>query len=66
MTELIDEKISGEVVVDAQITEEGRIAGLWLVSANPDIFGGLATAAIREWRFEKMPAKIRIILQFSP
>ncbi len=63
--ELIDEKISGEVVVDVQITAEGKVGGLWLISANPDIFGGLATAAIREWRFEGTPAKIRIVLRFS-
>ena len=64
--ELVNGKVSGEVIVDVQISDEGKAAGLWLVSANPEIFGGLATAAIREWRFENIPAKIRVILRFSP
>jgi hypothetical protein len=64
--DLIDEKLPGEVVVDAQITDEGKVAGVWLVSAMPDIFGGLATASVRQWQFEPVEAKIRIVLQFKP
>jgi len=32
----------------------------------PDVFGTLATAAIREWKFEPEAAKIRIVLTFLP
>jgi TonB family protein len=64
--DLLDQKLSGEVVVDAQITEEGKVGGVWLVSAVPDIFGNLATASIRQWQFDPIPVKIRIVLQFRP
>src|SRR2546428_9646917 len=64
--DLLDQKLSGEVVVDAQITEEGKVGGIWLVSAVPDIFGNLATASIRQWQFDPIPVKIRIVLQFRP
>jgi hypothetical protein len=36
------------------------------VSAVPDIFGNLATASIRQWQFDPIPVKIRIVLQFRP
>jgi hypothetical protein len=52
--------------MDVQVTEKGEVAGIWLVSSNPDIFGGLATAAIRQWHFESIPAKIRVVLDFTP
>jgi len=64
--ELAEQKLSGEVVVDVQVTEEGKAGGVWLVSATPDLFGTLATAAVREWEFEPLPEKIRVVLQFSP
>ena len=64
--ELLEQKLSGEVVVDVQLTEGGEVAGLWLVSAMPDIFNSLATSAVREWRFEPVAAKIRIVLDFTP
>jgi len=64
--ELITQQIAGEVVLDVQITEEGKVAGIWLVSAMPDIFGNLATASVREWHFEPIPAKIRVVLKFHP
>jgi TonB family protein len=64
--ELGEQKLSGEVVVDVQVTEEGKAGGVWLVSATPDLFGTLATAAVREWEFEPLPEKIRVVLQFSP
>ena len=64
--ELIEQKLSGEVVVDVQITDEGKVGGMWLVSATPEIFGSLATNAIRQWKFETLPAKIRIVMQFIP
>ena len=64
--DLLDEKLSGEVVLDVQITEEGKVGGVWLVSAMPEIFGNLATASVRQWQFDPVPAKIRLILQFNP
>ncbi len=64
--ELLEQKLSGEVVLDVQVTEEGKVGGIWLISATPDIFGGLATAAVRQWEFEPLPAKIRVVLKFKP
>jgi len=64
--ELLEQKQPGEVVLDVQVTNEGTVGGIWLVSATPDIFGTLATAAIREWKFEPLPAKIRVVLEFLP
>jgi TonB family protein len=65
--ELITQKIPGEVVLDVQVNEEGTVGGIWLISAMPDIFGTLATASVREWQFEKsIPAKIRVVLRFTP
>jgi len=62
--ELLEQRLSGEVILDLQITDEGRAGGVWLVSAVPDIFGNLATAAVRQWRFEPISAKIRVVLNF--
>ena len=64
--ELLEQKQPGEVVLDVQVTNAGTVGGIWLVSAIPDIFGTLATAAIREWKFEPLPAKIRVVLEFLP
>ncbi|MBI2150406.1 MAG: TonB family protein [Acidobacteria bacterium] len=64
--ELLSEKLAGEVVIDIQVTEEGKVAGMWLVSAIPDIFANLATAAVRQWQFEAMAAKIRVVIEFRP
>lgn len=64
--ELLAQKLAGEVVIDVQLTAEGDVAGMWLVSAMPDIFGNLATAAVREWKFEPAPAKIRVVVAFFP
>ncbi len=64
--ELLVERISGEVVLDIQVTEEGKVGGIWLVSAAPEVFGNLATSAVREWRFEPVAAKIRVVLSFTP
>ena len=62
--ELLEQRLSGEVVLDLQITDEGRAGGVWLVSATPDIFGSLATAAVRQWQFEAVSARIRVVLDF--
>lgn len=64
--ELAEQKLSGEVVVDVQVTEEGKAGGVWLVSATPELFGTLATAAVRDWQFEPLPEKVRVVLQFKP
>jgi TonB family protein len=64
--ELLEQKVGGEVVVDVQITEQGKVGGLRLVSAMPDLFDTLATAAVRDWEFEPLPVKVRILLRFKP
>jgi TonB family protein len=64
--DLLAENRGGEVVLDVQVTAEGRVAGVWLISATPEVFESLATASVREWEFEPQAAKIRIILQFKP
>jgi len=64
--ELTEEKVSGEVGVDVQITGLGDVGGMWLISAMPDVFATLATSAIREWKFEPVAARIRIVLTFLP
>jgi TonB family protein len=63
--ELLEQKLSGEVVLDVQVTEDGKAGGVWLVSATPDIFGSLAAAAVRQWRFEAGSARIRVVLDFK-
>src|SRR5947209_8592143 len=50
--ELTEKKVSGEVVVDVQVTGQGDVGGMWLISAMPDVFATLATAAIRDWKFQ--------------
>jgi TonB family protein len=64
--DLAEQKLSGEVILDLQITEAGKVGGVWLVSAMPDLFGTLATSAVREWEFEPLPVKVRVVLQFTP
>jgi TonB family protein len=64
--ELLEQKTSGKVVMEVQITESGDVAGVRLISSEPEIFGTLATAAVREWRFEPIRSKIRVILDFRP
>ncbi len=64
--DLLEQKSAGKVVMEVQVTDRGDVAGVWLVSADPDVFATLATAAVREWRFEPIPSKIRVILDFKP
>ncbi len=64
--ELLNDRLAGRVVLDLQLSENGEVAGVWLISASPEIFSGLATGVIREWKFEPIPQKIRIVLQFVP
>jgi TonB family protein len=64
--ELLSEGKSGRVVLDVQVEEDGKVGGVWLISSSPEIFSGLAISAIRDWRFEAVPAKIRIDFQFIP
>jgi TonB family protein len=64
--DLAEQKLSGEVILDVQVTEAGKVGGVWLVSAMPDLFGTLATSAVREWEFEPLPVKVRVVLQFTP
>jgi TonB family protein len=64
--ELLTEQLGGQVVLDLQVTEQGDVSGVWLVSSTPDVFGSLATAAVRQWKFESIPTKIRVVLDFTP
>jgi TonB family protein len=64
--DLLKQRLSGEVVLDVQITDEGKVGGIWLVSAVPDVFGSLATPAVRQWQFEPVFTKVRIVLEFIP
>jgi len=64
--ELRAQGLSGEVVVDVQVTNEGKVGGIWLVSSTPEVFSSLATTSIRQWEFEPVAAKIRVVLQFNP
>jgi hypothetical protein len=64
--DLLVQKLSGEVVLDVQVTDEGKISGIWLISSTPDIFAGLAAASVRQWEFEPIPTKIRLVLRFNP
>jgi TonB family protein len=63
--ELVDQKVGGEVVLDVQVTEPGKVSGIWMISATPEIFGNLATAAVREWEFEPIAGKIRVVVKFK-
>jgi len=63
--ELLQERMSGEVVLDLQINDEGKVGGIWLVSSMPEIFASLATACVRQWEFEAVEAKIRLVLKFQ-
>jgi len=47
--ELLAQKIGGEVVLDVQVTEPGKVGGIWLISSTPEIFGNLATALLRQF-----------------
>jgi TonB family protein len=64
--ELLADRVGGRVVVDLQVADDGAVAGLWLVSATPDVFASLATTAVRQWRFEPMAARVRVIFDFVP
>ena len=64
--ELLAENVSGEVVLDVQVSEDGKVGGIWLVSATPETFSSLVTSCIRDWEFEAVPAKIRIVFRFKP
>lgn len=64
--ELLNERLAGSVVMDIQVSEAGEVAGVWLVAAQPEIFSGLATGVIREWKFQPEFMKIRVIFHFVP
>jgi outer membrane biosynthesis protein TonB len=64
--ELLAANTTGAVVLEVQITSEGAVGGIWTISALPDVFANLATASVRDWRFEPISAKIRLVLQFKP
>ena len=64
--ELLNQRVRGKVVVDVQVTETGEVAGIWMISALPEILGDLATAAVHDWKFNGPAGKIRVTVQFIP
>jgi len=64
--ELLKDRLSGNVALDIQVQDDGAVGGVWLISASPEIFSDLAIAAVRDWKFEAIPGKIRIVVQFIP
>ena len=64
--ELLTQRLGGEVVVDVQVTDNGEVGGIWLISATPEIFGDLAITAVHDWKFESAPGKVRVALRFIP
>lgn len=64
--ELLKQNVGGEVVLEVQLAETGDVGGIWLISAAPDIFANLATSAVRLWKFEPVPAKITVVIEFVP
>src|SRR6185436_8901538 len=64
--ELLKERLKGRVVIDVVVSDTGEVSGLFLISSAPEIFSVLATSAVREWKFEPVAAKIRLVLQFVP
>jgi TonB family protein len=64
--ELLNERLAGKVIVDVQVSETGEVGGLWLISSSPEVFSALATAAVRDWKFEPVATKIRIVVHFIP
>ena len=63
--DLRDESVGGQVELDVQLSSAGDVIGVWLIWASPDVFGNLATGAVRNWKFDPVPAKIRIVLRFT-
>jgi hypothetical protein len=64
--ELLKERLRGRVVVDVVISDTGEVSGLFLISSVPEIFSVLATSAVRDWKFEPIAGKVRVVLQFIP
>ena len=64
--DLKEDSGGGEVVLDVQLSPEGDVMGVWLIEATPDIFGNLASVALRDSKFEAVAAKIRVIVRFLP
>ena len=64
--ELLNERLAGNVVMDIQVSDTGEVAGVWLITAQPEIFSGLATGVIRDWKFQPQLMKIRVIFHFVP
>jgi hypothetical protein len=64
--ELLNQRVGGKVVVDVQITDQGEVAGIWLISALPEVLTDLATTAVHDWKFNSAAERIRIVVQFIP
>jgi hypothetical protein len=64
--ELRTQRAAGKVVLDVEVTEKGDVAGIYTISALPEVFATLATTAVQDWKFTPNPAKIRVVIQFIP
>ena len=64
--DLRDDSVHGDVILDVQVSPEGDVIGVWLISSEPDVFGNLATGAVRDWRFDPVPSKVRVSIRFLP
>jgi len=63
---LLNQRVGGKVVVDVQITDQGEVAGMWLISALPEVLTDLATTAVHDCKFNSAAERIRIVVQFIP
>ena len=64
--DLRDDSVHGDVILDVQVSPEGDVIGVWLISSEPDVFGNLATGAVRDWTFDPVPSKVRVSIRFLP
>lgn len=65
-SDLQRDAVAGDVVLDVQLSIEGDVVGLWLISSVPEILGNLATSAVRSWKFDPIPSKVRVVISFVP
>jgi hypothetical protein len=64
--ELRTQRASGKVVLDVEVTDQGDVAGIYTISALPEVFATLATTAVQDWKFTPNAGKIRVVMQFIP
>jgi hypothetical protein len=64
--ELRTQRAAGKVVLDIEVTDQGDVAGIYTISALPEVFATLATTAVQDWKFMPNAGKIRVVMQFIP